>query len=132
MTAQGGFGLGLTHQGTTVISIETVDELQFSAFMAEVTAHDSPGGYYEAVKTGKRRIQPLQVGAFWDTADLTHAAVLAAFQADTVDEWVWSDPDGDETIAMKMFVEMLGRHSEQEGAYRATILLHPSGTATIT
>ncbi len=132
MAAQGGFGLGLTHKGTTVISIDSVDELQFTKFMAEVTSHDSPGGYYEAVATGKRRIQPLAVGAFWDSAAATHTAVLAAFDADTEDEWVWSDPDGDESIAVKMHVEQIGRISEQEDAYRANILLHPTGTATIT
>ena len=132
MTAQGGFGLDLTLNGTTIVGVEDVDEVSFMKFIAETTAHDSPGGYYEATPSGKRRIEPLSVVMFWDVGEATHAAVLAAFNADTASQFSWSDPDGEESIEFNAHVERIGRISQQEDAYRANVDLHPSGTATIT
>jgi len=130
-TAQGGYGLTLTLNGTSIVQVEDVDELMFSKFIAEATGHDSDGGYYEAVATGKRRIQPFGVSLFWDQNEATHAAVISAFDSDTASEFSWADPDGDETITFKAHVEQIGRVSAQEDAYRANVQIHPTGTATI-
>ena len=130
-TAQGGFGLQLSLNGTVIVQVEDVDELTFTKFIAEATGHDSDGGYYEAVATGKRRIQPLGVTMFWDFSEATHAAVLAAFDGDAVSVFDWSDPDGNETISFKAHIEQIGRVSAQEDSYRANVQIHPSGTATI-
>lgn len=128
---QGGFGVSLKLNGTAVVNVERVDELSFMKYMAESTGHDSPGGYYEAVPTGKRRIEPFTCGLFWDKAEATHAAVIAAFNSDNASTLTWSDPDGDETITFLAHIERLGRISEQEAAYRASVAFHPTGTATI-
>lgn len=132
MTAQGGFGLDLQLNGTTIVGVDNVDELSFMKFIAESTAHDSPGGYYEAVPTGKRRIEPLACAMFWDVNAATHAAVLSAFDSDASSQFKWADPDGDETIEFNAHVERIGRVSAQEDAYRANVELHPTSTATIT
>jgi hypothetical protein len=131
MAAQGGFGLELKLNGTAVVGVERVDEISFRKFIAESTGHDSPGGYYEAVATGKRRIEPFTCSLFWDKNEATHAAVIAAFDSDNASTLSWSDPDSDETIQFLAHVERLGRVSEQESAYRATVDFHPTGTATI-
>lgn len=132
MTAQGGYGLDLQLNGTTVVGVEDVDELSFMKFIAETTGHDSADGYYEATATGKRRIEPLSMAMFWDVNDATHAAVLAAFDSDDASTFTWADPDGDESVEFDAHVERLGRVSAQEDAYRANVDLHPTGTATIT
>lgn len=132
MTASGGYGMTLTFNGTAVVGVDSVDEILFSKFIAESTAHDSAGGYYEAVPTGKRRIEPFGMSIFWDINDGTHSDILDGFDADTSDQLSFADPDGDETIEFNAHVESIGRISEQEDAYRANVSIHPTGTATIT
>lgn len=131
MSGQGGFGLSFKLNGTVIVGIEDVDELTFTKFIAEVTAHDSPDGYYEAVATGKFRIQPLNCAMFWDISEATHIAVLAAFDAEAASQFEWADPDGDETVTFNAIVESIGRITAQEDAYRANVAIHPTGTATI-
>ena len=132
MAAQGGYGITFQLNGTTIVGVDDIDELSFIKFMAEVTAHDSPGGYYEAVDTGKRRIEPLNMAVFWDQGEATHAAVISAFDAQVSSQFDWSDPDGVETIQFNGFFEKIGRVSPQDEGYRANVLVHPTGTATIT
>ena len=131
-TAQGGYGLAMTINGAALVQVETADMPSFMKFIAEATGHDSPSGYYEAVATGKRRIEPLNVTLFWDKNAASHSAVLAAFNADTAVLFTSADPDADETIAFRAHVERIGRMTQQEEAYRAEVALHPTGTATIT
>ena len=130
-TAQGGFGLDLKLNGTTIVQVQEVPFPRFMKFIAEATGHDSDGGYYEAVATGKRRIETIQATLFWDSSAATHAAVLAAFDSDAAVAMSIEDPDGDEVIAFKAHIEAIGRISQQQDAYKATVDIHPTGTATI-
>ena len=132
MAAQGGFGLGLTLNGTTVVGVDSVDEILFRKYIAESTWHDAAGGFYTAVETGKKRIDPYGVSMFWDVNAATHADVLAKFEGTAEVQMTFSDPDGDETIEHMAILEQLGRIAAQEDAYRANVLVHPTGTATIT
>lgn len=132
MTAQGGYGIPLKLNGTTIVGVREVDFPRFMKFIAESTAHDSAGGYYEAVATGKRRIETIQATLFWDTDEATHAAVLAAFNSDAASQFSIADPDGDEVIEFNAHVEAINRISQQEEAYVAEVDIHPTGTATIT
>ena len=132
MTAQGGYGLTLTMNGTTVVGVREVDFPRFMKFIAEATAHDSASGYYEAVATGKRRIEPIQATLFWDDTEATHGAVITAFDSDASQQFTIADPDGDETIEFNAHLEAINRISEQEEAYVAEVDIHPTGTATIT
>lgn len=131
MSAQGGYGLTLTMNGTTVVGVESADFPSFMKYIAESTAHDSAGGYYEAVATGKRRVEPMAVVLFWDVNEATHAAVVTAFDSDDAQQFSIADPDGDETITFNAHLERLGRVSQQEDAYKANVDIHPTGTATI-
>ncbi len=132
MAGQGGFGLSLMLSGTAIVGVENVDEVNFSKFIDEATAHDSPGGYYEAVATGKRRIDPFDAALIWDQSEAMHAAIITAFDDDEPQLFDFADPDGDENLQFMAHVERIGRISQQESTYRANITIHPTGTATIT
>lgn len=132
MAGQGGYGLQVTMNGTVLVGVEDADFTPFMKFIDEATAHDSPGGYYEAVATGKRRIEPMAMTMIWDINEATHAAFLTAFNSDDAQQFTMADPDGDETIEFNAHVERLNRVSRQEETYRAEVELHPTGTATIT
>jgi hypothetical protein len=132
MAAQGGFGLSLTLNGTVIVGVDSVDEILFRKYIAESTGHDAPGGYYTAVETGKKRIDPYGMAIFWDVNEATHADVLAKFDGVAEVQMSYADPDGDETIEHMAILEQLGRIAAQEDAYRANVLVHPTGTATIT
>lgn len=132
MAGQGGYGVPLTLNGTTVVGVRETDFPRFMKYIAEATAHDSPGGYYEAVATGKRRLEPIQATLFWDTSEATHAAVVTAFDSDASQQCSIADPDGDETIEFNAHLEAINRISQQEETYVAEVDIHPTGTATIT
>lgn len=132
MAAQGGYGLAMKINGTALVGVVDTDFPRFFKYISESTAHDSAGGYYEAVATGKRRVQPMRMTLNWDTGEATHAAVLTAFNSDDTQLFSVDDPDGDESIAFNAHVEEVGRISRQEETYTAEVSLHPSGTATVT
>lgn len=133
MATQGGYGL-VVQIGSTpaaIVNVEDVDEIQLTKFIDESTGHDSTGGYYEAEATGKYRMQPFSMTLIWDSAEATHTAVITAFDALTLEDFTFADPAGQETITFKGHVEQIGRLSQQESTYRATVLVHPSGQPTI-
>jgi hypothetical protein len=134
---QGAFGVAcqidVSGTPTTFAKIMEVNWPVFKKFIAEATTHDSTGGYYEAVDSGKFRVMPFPLILAWDTSQSTHAAVLTAFNGSTAVTFSVADPDGDETIAFECFVEEVERQiSGQEGIYQARVLIHPTGQATIT
>lgn len=134
---QGSFGVAcqidVVGSPTTLAKIREVNWPVFKKFIAEATTHDSTGGFYEAVDSGKKRVMPFPTVLAWDTSQSTHAAILTAFNAATLVTFSVADPDGDETIAFECFVEEVERMvSGQEGIYEARVLIHPSGQPTIT
>lgn len=135
MAAQGGFGLtaqiDVSASLTTIVGVEDVDFPKFRKFIAEATHHGSTSGYYEAVDTGKRRVEPFRMTLFWDTSVNTHAATVTAFNGTTAVTFSIADPDGDETISFECFIEEIERMSRQEEAYKAAVLIHPTGAPTI-
>lgn len=136
MAAQGGYGYSLKITvGTVLTAIVGVESGTFPeqmAYIAETTGHDATSGYYTSVKTGKKRLQPFDVMIFWDKSETTHAAIKTAFDADTSVNMSAQDPDGDEIVAFAANIETIGRISEQEDAFRATVRIHPTGAPTIT
>ena len=133
---QGGFGLvcqiDVSGTPTAFAKILDVEFPVFKKFIAESTTHDSTGGYYEAEPSGKRRVMPLTATLAWDSSQSTHAAVLTAFNADTAVTFSIADPDGDETIAFECHIEEVRRLGQQEDIFKAEVLIHPTGQATIT
>lgn len=136
MSAQGGYGvvlkISISSTLTAIVGVEDTDFPLFSKFIAESTAHDSTDGYYEAVATGKRRLNPFPCTLNWDVDQATHAAVKTAFESDDPVNMSIQDPDGDEVIAFAAHVESVGRIARQEEKYRAQVQIHPTGAPTIT
>lgn len=130
MTQSGGFGVSLTIDAVSVVHVDEIDELQFTKFISEATGHDSAGGYYESVATGKFRAQPFNVGVWWDPT--AHAGLIGDFNGTASVPTIWSDPAGGETITFQAHVEMIGRVTLQEGTYRANLTIHPTGQPVIT
>lgn len=134
-TPQGGFGvvLKIDVSGLTAVAdVLDVDFPKFVKYVAETTGHDATSGYYTAVASGKRRLEPFQAIIAWDTSDSTHAAIVTAFDADTAVDMSIEDPDGDEVIAFAAIIEEVERMGQQEDAFKATVLIHPTGNPTIT
>ena len=102
-------------------------------FIAESTTHDSTGGWYEGVDSGKKRAMPFPTLLAWDTSQATHAAVIAAFNSPDPVTFSVADPDGDETLTFEVLIEEMERlASGQEDIYKARVLLHPTGSVAIT
>src|SRR5574337_144278 len=116
MAEQGGFGvvLQINNAGlVTVANLLDVDFPKFSKYLEEFTNHQSTGGYYEAIDSGKRRLNPFPATLGWDSADATHAAILAAFNATDPVGMTIQDPNGDEIIAFDAHIEEIERMSKQ-------------------
>ena len=135
MAVQGGYGIAvqIDVSGTlaSLAKVIDMDVPEYSKYIAEATTHDSTGGYYEAVATGKRRLNPFTVTLAWDSADTSHAAVLAAFDGDTAVTFTVADPDGNETISTELHVETVKRIWVQEDVIKAEVTLHPTGQPSI-
>jgi hypothetical protein len=133
--AQGGFGVELKIMiGTvmeTVVSLRNVEFPEFMKFVAETTGHDAEDGFYTAIATGKRRVQPFNATLVWDTNEATHAAVVTAFDSDEAVAMSIADPEGDEEIAFDAIIERVRRMSQQEDAMMAEVVIHPTGKPTI-
>ncbi len=131
--AQGGMGIDLKiHDGSalaSVVSLLDVEFPKFKKFIAEITGHDSAGGWYESVDTGKRRLESFKATLAWDAT--AHAAVLTAFTGTEPVACSIEDPDGDEVIGFDVHIEEIQRMGAQEDAMKAEILLHPTGEPTI-
>ena len=133
MAAQGGFGIDLQiHDGTSLASVLRVIDVEFpkiKKFIAEVTGHDSSGGWYEAVDTGKRRAEPFKCTVTWDPTD--HASIQTAFTGTAAVDASIEDPAGNEVLTFKIHIEEIQRMGQQEDAYKAEVLLHPTGAVAI-
>lgn len=136
MATQGGFGLTLkiyvTSALVAVTKVSSADFPTFRKFIAESTGHDSASGYYQAVATGKRRLEPFQAELNWDIGETTHAAVRTAFASNAAVSMSIQDPAAAEVIAFSAHVEAISRVSQQEDRYYATVEFHPTGAPTIT
>lgn len=135
MAQSGGFGLvvqiDVSGTPTALVHVLDMDIPEFMKFIAEMTGHDSAGGYYEAVDTGKKRVQPFPVTLGWDVGEATHTAILTAFNSATPVTFSVEDPAGGETISFECLVERVKRVSKQEDGYKAEVTIHPTGQPTI-
>lgn len=136
MAIQGGYGVSLKIMVSTVLTavanLRDVDFPKQTKYVAESTSHAATLGYYTAIATGKRRLEPFTATLDWDSADSTHTAILAAFDADTAVSMSIQDPDGVEVIAFSAIIEQVERISKQEDSYQAKVVIHPTGSPTIT
>ena len=132
---QGGMGVVLkitvTAALTVVANLLDVEFPKFKKFIDEATGHDSAGGWYEAVATGKFKLEGFKATLGWDAAEATHAAIVAAFNSLDPLEATIEDPAGGEVITFNTFIEEIQRLAAQESRYSAEVVFHPTGAPTI-
>lgn len=136
MSVQGGYGavlkITVTASLTAVAHVRDFEFPEFERVVAEITAHDSPGGYAEYISTGKRKMNEFTCTLTWDKSEATHQAMLAAFNSDDPVEMSTEDPNGVEVIAFDALVTKIGRQAEQEEGYSAEVSIQPTGIPAIT
>jgi predicted secreted protein len=131
---QGGYGAVLKINVSGLTAVTHVVDFEFPEFekiLADITAHDSPGGYQEMIATGKRKMNSFTCKLTWDISETTHAAIVAAFDSDASVDMSVEDPNGDEVIAFDALVSKLGRIAEQEEGYSCEVEIQPTGIPTI-
>ena len=131
MSEQGGMGAVLeimvSASLTAVTHVEDFEFPEFEKVLAEVTAHDSPGGYAEWIASGKRKLNEFKCTLVWDASEATHAAMQAAFDSDDPVSMSVSDPDGVEHIHFEAHISKLGRQADQEEAVKCEVAIQPTG-----
>ena len=134
MTRQGGFGavLKIDVSGLTAVAyVKDFEFLEFEKLLADITSHDSPGGYREMISTGKRQMNEFTVQLVWDVSQSTHAAMIAAFDSDAAVDMSAEDPDGTEPIEFSAHINKLGRIAEQEEGYVCDVTITPTGEPVV-
>jgi hypothetical protein len=135
-TVIGGFGLivKISISSTLTAIAELIDgEIpEFEKFIAEMTPHSATGGYATHVATGKRKLNEFKITLGWDSDDVTHAAILAAFDSNDAVNMSIAAPAADETIAFAAHVTKVGRITAQEDGYKCDVTIQPTGAPTIT
>lgn len=134
MARQGGFGAVLKIDVSGLQAVAYVKDFEFPEFeklLADITSHDSPGGYQEMISTGKRQLNEFTCQLVWDVSQTTHDAMIAAFDSDDPVDMSAEDPDGTEVIAFAAHVSKLGRVAEQEEGYVCDVTIKPTGQPSI-
>ena len=131
MGRQGAFGSEIRIEVSSVLTaVAYAQEINFPELekvLAEITAHDSPGGWDEQIDTGKRKSGEFTLKLTWDPDEETHAAILAAFDATGSLRTVLTPPDKAEYLGFEAFVQKVGRIVEQEEGYACEVTFKPTG-----
>jgi predicted secreted protein len=134
MTIQGGYGailkIAVSNTLTAMTHVMEFEFPEFEKILAEVTAHDSAGGYAEFIATGKRKMNEFACTLLWDAQASTHAAVLAAFDSDLPVDMSVEDADNVEVIQFQAHISKMGRIAEQEEGYKCEVSIQPTGEPT--
>ena len=132
---QGGFGttikITVTSSLVAIVHAQDIEFPEFEKILADITAHDSPGGYQELVSTGKRKMNSFKVKLTWDINAATHAAVQAAFTTDPPVTMSVQDSHGNETISFAAHIQKIGRVGKQDEGYYADVTIQPTGIPTL-
>ena len=132
MSVQGGYGATLTIAGTAIAHIMEYEFPEFEKILADVTAHDSTGGYAEYIASGKRQMNSFKVTLLWDAVSGTHGQLVDAYESDSTVAFVAADADSGEDIAFSGHVVKLGRVAKQEEGLTCEVEIQPTGIPTIT
>jgi hypothetical protein len=139
MTMQGSTGvrLKITISSTLTAIVNLLDAPNFPEqvkFLADMTPHPTTGTttYTKMVDSGMRQLTSFTVTLGWDASDSTHAAVMAAFDGTDPVGMSIEDPAGGEVIGFDAFIEKVGRVSALKDGYKASVMITPTGSPTIT
>jgi hypothetical protein len=131
---QGGFGTKMTIDVAGSLAIayaETIGDISMKKIIADMTGHDSPGGWQENIDTGKRSMDPFDMKLTWDPTNQTsHAALQTAFNSRLSYPVTWEDPLGLETIGFNAIISQLSRATPQENVLTCTVKITPTGIPT--
>jgi len=143
MGATGGFGVTLyigdgdlssTPDYTAIAKVQDVGDLKSSLVMAETTAHDASGGYYDAIPTGKRKIDPTSLTLVFDPDQATHqnasGGIEYAHHQQTKLAFKVRWPDDSSYFACDAYVESFTWQAKQTDKWTAVAVLHWVGTPT--
>lgn len=135
MADQGGFGLDFQITVTaTLTSVTNVVDVKFPApenVLAEKTAHDSAGGFQEFIASGKKTVSEIELELIWDVAEATHSELVTLEASGAENAMTIADPGAAETLAFNGIVKQIERMGEQEEAYKAKVVIQPTGQITI-
>lgn len=131
MSRQGGFGakvkIDISGTMTAIVHAKEITFPELEKILADITAHDSPGGYAEWMDTNKRKMNEFALKIGWDADEATHAALLAAYAATVPATFSVSNPDDTEVLVFDGWVRKVGRAVEQEDEYTCEITIQPTG-----
>ena len=116
---------------TAVAHVVDFEFPEFERMVADITAHDSPGGYAEWISTRKRKLNEFTCKLTWDIAQTTHAAIVAAFDSDTPVAMSVQDHSGYEVITFNAYITKLGRIADQEDGYSCDVSIQATGDPLI-
>lgn len=138
MAEQGGFGVVLKVMiSTTLTAVTNLLDIDFPAQekeLADMTAHPAAAstGYRTYIDSGVRSLSEFTAVLGWDDVEVTHAALLTAFDATTALSMSIEDPGGSEIIAFSGFIRSIGRVAKTGDGYKANVVIQPTGAPTIT
>lgn len=139
MATQGGLGVKIkipvgapTPVQTVVAHLLEVEFPELEKVLAEVTAHDSPGGWAEFIDSGKRNAGEFAATLLWDPAEATHAAIISMFEAKPAVEMSIEDPASTEILTFDAHIQKMGRVAEMEEGYKCEVTIQPTGPVVIT
>ena len=133
---QGGLGVKLkitvSAALTAVANVEEVEFPELEKIMADITAHDSGGGWDETIPSGRFNSSEFEATLTWNADDSSHAAITAAFGSTVSMPMSIEDPAGVEVLAFNGFVTKMGRVAELDEAYRCKVTFKATGPINIT
>jgi hypothetical protein len=136
MATNGGFGLvykiSITAVLTTIPKVVEGTLPERSRTMAEVTAHDSSGGYKEQINSGKRSLGEWDFTVLWDSANAVHQAVLTAFKASATTNGSIAKAGASETIAAATHWFKMKPSSDLEDGFKIQFTCKANGAPTVT
>jgi predicted secreted protein len=136
MATSGGFGL--IYKINIVSTLTTIPKVIEGTLpgrelvMAEVTAHDSTGGYKEQIASGKRSLGEWDFTVLWNSTDATHQAVLTAFKAAAPTNSSVTKPGATEIVTMSTHYTKMKVTTDIEDGVKIQWTCKGTGAPTVT
>jgi hypothetical protein len=145
MGASGGFGvvfkigstiMASTPTYTAIANVESLNGLEIEAVMADITAHDSPGGFAEKIPTGQFKVADVELGLIFDATEATHAnaagGLMYALLQRTPLAYQIQFPNANHTTwTFDANVSKINTSSAQNEAIKAKVTLVVTGQPTL-
>jgi hypothetical protein len=131
MAVQGGFGIvyqvDVAATPVTVANVRSITPPSIEAVMADITAHDSTGGYEEYIPSGRINTGEVTVEIVFDESANTHSELRTLSTSKAIATHVFKDSATTETLTFEGYVSGFSRKSEQDDAYIVEVKIRPTG-----